>query len=67
MTENIRVNPREFDFPSKWQGLQINRVQNSGVRLYHVSCSSETHLKSELAINYDYSILLNTLSAVGWK
>ena len=25
MTENIKVNPREFDLRSKYRGLQINR------------------------------------------
>ena len=30
MTENIRVNQREFDLSLKYRGLRINRVRNSG-------------------------------------
>ena len=38
MTENIRVNPREFDLPSKQRGLRINRVRNRKV-IYRVFCA----------------------------
>ena len=44
MTENIRVNPREFDLPSKQRGLRINRDRNSGVRLYFLYVNALPHL-----------------------